>query len=329
MNIFITGATGFLGQQILTALHARKHRLTALVRSPANARFPDEVQIVQGAVEDANGYASHLKGQDVFVHIAALVKMWVPDPKEFDRVNVQAVEDAIRKATDAGIKKFIHTSSFIALGPSNGKPLTEEDSRRTDHFHNHYERTKFLGDQIARKYQQEGFPVTILYPGVIYGSGSLTDGNIIAKNIIPFLNGTMPFGMSILTWSYTFITDVVQTFVRIIEQGAPSNRYILGGDNRSGVEFYQALQEVSGKKPPSMNIPLPVAKIAGYSEYLLAELFGREPSLLTHHVVEIYKHNWAYDSGRAKQELEYKITPLNQGLNDLVTWLRSAGHVKK
>ena len=328
MNIFITGATGFLGQQILAALHARKHHLTALVRSPARASFPEEVRIVQGAVEDAKAYASHLKGQDVFVHVAALVKMWVPDPNEFDRVNVQAVEDAIRKAADAGIEKFIHTSSFIALGPSNGNPLTEEDGRRTDHFHNHYERTKFLGDQIARKYQQDGYPVTILYPGVIYGSGSLTDGNIIAKNIIPLLNGTMPFGLSILTWSYTFITDVVQTFVRIIEKRAPSNRYILGGDNRSGVEFYQALQEVSGKKPPAMNIPLPVAKLAGYTEYLLAKLFGREPAMLTHQVVEIYKHNWAYDSSRANKELGYTITPLKQGLNDLVKWLRASGHVK-
>jgi nucleoside-diphosphate-sugar epimerase len=77
-----------------------------------------------------------------------------------------------------------------------------------------------------------------------------------------------------------------------------------------------------------MNIPMPIAKLAGYSEYLLAELFGREPSMLTHQVVEIYKHNWAYDSGRAKQELGYQITPLSQGLRDLVTWLRSAGHVK-
>jgi NAD+-dependent farnesol dehydrogenase len=329
MNIFITGATGFLGQQVLSALHARNHMLTALVRSPDKAGFPEKVRVVQGTVENTNSYKPHLKGHDIFVHIAALVKMWVPDPQTFDRVNVQAVEDAIRAAADAGIRRFIHTSSFIALGPSNGKPLSEEDERRTDHFHNHYERTKFLGDQIARKYQQDQYPVTILYPGVIYGSGSLTDGNIIAKNIIPLLNGKMPFGMSILTWSYAFIQDVVQAFVRIIEQDTPSNRYILGGDNRSGSEFYGALQEVSGRKPPSMNIPMPIAKFAGYSEYLLAEWFGREPSMLTHQVVEIYKHSWAYDSTRAKQELGYQITPLNRGLHDLVSWLRSAGHVKK
>ena len=328
MNIFITGATGFLGSQVLNALHQRNHRLTALVRTPSKAQFPQDVQIVQGAVEDLDSYRSYLKEQDVFLHLAALVKMWVPDPSQFDKVNVTAVENAIRAASESGIQKFIHTSSFIALGPSNGKPMTEKDDRRTDHFHNHYERTKFLGDKVARKYQNEGYPVLILYPGVIYGPGNLTDGNIIAKNIIPFLNGKMPLGMSIQSWSYSFAPDLVRMFVKIVEESVPSNRYILGGDNQSGSEFYQSLYEASGKKPPVANLPLPVAKLAGYSEYLLAQWFGREPSLLTHEVVEIYKHSWAYDSSRAKEELGYTITPLKNGLSELVRWLREAGHVK-
>ena len=329
MNIFLTGSTGFLGRQVLERLLTRDHKITALVRNPGKAALPERVKTVSGAVENLDAYQNELNSQDVFVHIAALVKMWVPDRKQFDLVNVSAVEKAIRSAADAGVKKFIHTSSFIALGPSNGKPLTEEDNRRTDHFHNDYERTKYLGDQAARKCQKEGYPVTIVYPGVIYGSGSLTDGNIIAKNIIPFLNGKMPFGIKLRAWSYAFIQDVVGAFVRLIEETFPSNRYILGGDNQTGSEFYQALYEVSGKKPPVMNMPMGLAKFAGFSEYMLARIFGREPSLLTHEVVEIYKHSWAYDSARAKQELGYKITPLKEGLDDLVRWLRKEGYVKK
>lgn len=328
MNIFITGATGFLGGQLLSALQNRNHHITALVRSPQQVCFPSTVQVVPGRIENVESYRAHLKGQDLFLHLAALVKMWVPDANQFDLVNVTSVENAIRSAADSGIQRFIHTSSFIALGPSNGKPLTEDDHRRTDHFHNAYERTKFLGDQMARKYQKEGYPIIILYPGVIYGSGSLTYGNIIAKNIIPVLNGKMPLGLSIRTWSYAFVQDVVQAFIKIIEQGAKSNRYILGGDNQSGPEFYQALYQVSGKKPPAMNIPMPLAKLAGYGEYWMARLFGREPQMLTHEVVEIYKHSWAYDSTRAKEELVYKITPLKEGLVDLVGWLKKSGYVK-
>ncbi|MCI0417016.1 NAD-dependent epimerase/dehydratase family protein [bacterium] len=328
MKIFMTGGTGFLGNELLKKLQSLGHSITALVRTPKKAMFPPEVQIVQGEVESPVTYTSVLNGHDVFLHVAALVKMWVRDSMQFDRVNIEATENAIRAAADAGIGKFIYASSFIALGPSNGKPLTEDDSRRSHILHNDYERTKYFADQKARALQKAGYPLYILYPAIIYGPGNMTDGNIVAKNLIPFLNGKMPFGLPLHSWSYVFVNDVVNGFVKVIEGTPPSNRYILGGENHTGESFYQTVFEVTGKKPPSINMPFGMAKVAGYGEYLLAKLFGREPSLLTHEVVEIYKLSWAYDSSRAIQELNYSITPLKDGLVELVGWLKNAGYVK-
>ncbi|HJZ13047.1 MAG TPA: NAD-dependent epimerase/dehydratase family protein [Acidobacteriota bacterium] len=327
MKIFLTGATGYLGYEVLRALLSRNHQITALVRSPKTASLPSDVELVEGAIENSGSYRQALQGQDVFVHIAALVKMWARDRKNFERINVDALQEAIRNAADAGLKKFIYTSSFIALGPSNGTALTEADDRRTNHFHNDYERSKHLGDQLARRFIRDGYPVTILYPGVIYGPGKLTDGNIIAKNVVPFLNRRMPFGLGIQVWCYAFIKDVVSGFLRVIEGVVPSDRYILGGENVDGRSFYQTLYEVTGKKPV-FNIPMKMALIAGYGEYLLAQLFGREPSMLTHEVVEIYKRSWAYDSSHAIRELDYKITPLKDGLMEMVTWLKNAGLIR-
>lgn len=329
MKIFITGGTGYLGQELVKALLVRNHQISALVRSPKTASTLDPaVTRIQGSIEDRSSFESSLKGHDVFVHIAALVKMWVRDRSLFDRINVQATEGAIQAAMVSGIPKFVYTSSFIALGPSNGEALTEKDSRRTNRMNNDYERTKYLADQMVRKYIGDGYPIYILYPGVIYGPGSLTDGNIVAKNLIPFLNGKMPFGLPIKTWSYAYMQDVIQGFVKLIENDVPSHRYILGGENHSGESFYKTLERVSGKKPPVINIPFPFASAAGYGEYLLAQLFGREPSLLTHEVVEIYKSSWAFDSSLAKKELGYKITPLEDGLKQLVGWMKQSGLIK-
>jgi len=329
VRIFITGATGFLGHELLEALRARGHEMTALVRSrPRAAPLAPGVRCVEGAVESPDSYRAALGGQDALVHTAALVKMWSRDRSEFDRVNVAGTETLLRAAVGAGVGKLVYASSFIALGPSNGAPLREDDARRTTEVHNDYERTKLLADQAARRLIGEGLPLYVIYPGVIYGPGNLTDGNLVARNIIPFLNGTMPFGMAIKAWSYAFVQDVVQGFVKVIEGDPPSRRYILGGDNRSGQEFYQALQRATGRKPPRWNIPLGVAFAAGYGEFLLAELFGRPPSLLTHEVVRIYRRSWTYDSDRAARELGYSITPLEEGLRRLVAWLKSAGHVR-
>lgn len=328
MRIFITGATGFLGNELLKKLQSRKHEITALVRNPKKAAFPAGVTIVQGAVENLSAYQNSLEGQDAVVHIAALVKMWMRDKSEFDRINVQATENLIRAASDAGIQRFVYASSFMALGPSNGRPLTEDDHRRINKLHNDYERTKYLADQMARKYMEEGHPVYILYPGIIYGPGNMTDGNIVAKNLIPFLNGKMPFGLPIKSWSYVYIQDVVNGFIQVLEGNPQSQRYILGGDNHTGESFYRTVQDVTGKKPPIFNIPFPMAKLAGYGEIALAKLFGRDPALLTHEVVEIYKHSWAYDSSKAQKELGYKITPLRDGLIEMIGWMKNEGYIR-
>ena len=330
MRIFITGATGYLGHELLEALRARRHDLTALVRSQKSAAsLPPGVRAVQGAVERPESYRGALAGHDVLVHVAALVKMWARDRGAFDRVNVEGTRTLLLAASEAGVKKLVYASSFIALGPSNGAPLKEDDARRTPTCHNDYERTKVAADQVARALIADGHPLHVLYPGVIYGPGNLTDGNLVAKNIIPFLRGRMPFGMALKAWSYAYVADVVGGFVKVIEGAPPSRRYILGGDNRTGQEFYQALGEVSGKKPPRFNMPIGAAVAAGYGEYLLAELVGREPRLLTHEVARIYTRSWTYDSTRAARELGYTITPLRDGLDRLVRWLKSAGYVRE
>jgi len=329
MKVFTTGATGFLGNEALKTLHARQHSLTALVRSPQRAAgFPAEVRLVPGAIEKTDSYRDALKGHDVFLHIAALVKMWSRDRKDFDRINVDALENAIQASAKAGIPRFVYVSSFMALGPSDGSPLKEDDARRVDHTHNDYERTKYLADLLAREYQQQGHPITILYPGVIYGPGNMTDGNIVAKNLVPFLNGKMPFGLKLQPWSYAFVQNVVDGLVKVVENQPPSSRYILGGDNKSGPEFYQIVHEITGKMPPAINIPFPMATFAGYMEYLMAEWFRKEPQLMTHEVARIYRHAWALDSSRAVSELGYRITPMKEGLIELIAWLKNSGYVK-
>src|SRR5206468_12900516 len=97
VKIFMTGATGYLGSQLLQRLSSNGHEITALVRSEKGARdFPSGVSLVQAKIEDPASYRNALPQQDVFLHIAALVKMWVRDRAQFDRVNVEALESAIQ-----------------------------------------------------------------------------------------------------------------------------------------------------------------------------------------------------------------------------------------
>lgn len=328
MRIFVTGATGFLGHAIASELRRRGHDVTALVRSPGRVALAPGVAEIRGAVEDPASYREALRGHDALIHAAALVKMWARDRSEFDRVNVQGTESLLRAAAEAGVPRLVAASSFMALGPSTGgPPLREDDPRRTERHQNDYERTKHLADLRARAMIAEGLPLFVAYPGVIYGPGRMTEGNIVLRNVVRLLKG-MPFGASIKTWSYAFVDDVAAGFVRLAEEGAPSRRYILGGDNRGGAEFYATLHEVSGVRPPRVMIPHALALASGWGEWMLAEIFGREPRLLTHEVARVYQEDWAYDSSRATGEIGFRVTPLSEGLARSVAWLRSEGHVR-
>jgi farnesol dehydrogenase len=328
LRVFLTGATGFLGDAIARELRRRDHDVTALVRSPGRVAMAPGVREIPGDVTLPDTYRDALRDHDALIHAAALVKMWARDRSEFDRVNVTGTESLLRAAADAGVPRIVYASSFMALGPSTGgPPLREDDPRRRATYDNDYERTKHLADVRARALIAEGLPLTVIYPGVIHGPGRLTDGNIVVRNVIRLLNG-LPFGVSIRTWSYAFVDDVAGGFVRIAEQGAPSSRYVLGGDNRTGAEFYATLAEVSGKPAPRLMIPASLAWLSGAAEWALAQAFGREPKLLTHEVANVYRSDWAYDSSRAERELGYRPTSLRDALERTVAWLRSEGHVR-
>ena len=84
------------------------------------------------------------------------------------------------------VTKFVYTSSFMAIGPSNGKINTEETQHNPDHLHNHYERTKYIADKLIPEYLNKGLPVITMYPCVIFGPGEITEGNLVVRIILDF-----------------------------------------------------------------------------------------------------------------------------------------------
>src|SRR5262245_27620 len=126
MRIFLTGGTGFLGRGMAARLATAGHEVRALVR-PGRARreFPPGVAAVEGDVLDADSLTRGASGCDAILHCAALVKMWVPDRSAFDRVNVGGLRNILEAARRSGVRRILYTSSFIALGPTDGSVADE------------------------------------------------------------------------------------------------------------------------------------------------------------------------------------------------------------
>lgn len=328
MKVLITGATGFLGRAVARHLAARGHELRALVRSAGRAfGLPPGTEAAIGDVTDAGSLARAAEGCAAIVHMAALVKIWVSDPRRFEATNLGGFENALAAADAAGAR-LVYTSSFVALGPSGPGVLDAARPHPGSGFRNAYERTKALADAAARAAAEHGRDVVILYPGVVYGPGDMTDGNIVARMIADHLNGRLPglVGPGDRRWSYAFVEDVAEGHALALEKGRAGDRFVFGGENATLQRLFELVQEIAGVAPPRLRIPYPIASAVGRAQWLWAELTGHPPQL-THGEVGVFREEWACDSSKAMRELGYEWRPLAEGLRETLRWLRATGQV--
>lgn len=324
MKAFVTGGTGFLGGHIVETLVAAGFEVVALARRPEDAeRLPTGVRLHVGDVTDLASLERGMEGCGAVFHAAALVKRWARDPREFDRVNIEGLGNVLRAASRAGVRKILYTSSFIALGPTDGITADEDYEPGPRILHNDYERTKWAADRFARVKAREGEPLVVLYPGVIYGEGRLTDGNIIAQAVKKHLEGKLPgtIGPGDRRQCFTYVKDAAEGHLLAFQKAEYGSRYILGGENRTVRELFSLVEKASGTPPPRRKIPYAIAGMVGLAQRLRAYLTGREPEL-TDQEVGIYRHEWAYSSERAVRDLGYRMTPLEEGVARMVAWLR-------
>jgi nucleoside-diphosphate-sugar epimerase len=266
-----------------------------------------------------------MAGCDAVVHAAALVKIAAP-AAEFDRVNIGGLENVLAAASEQSIGRLLYVSSFIALGPSERghDGMLDERAEPVDRvWINDYERSKTIADRAARVAIAAGAPLRVVYPGVIYGPGELTEGNIIVRHILDLAHKRLPalLGKPERRWNYAFVEDVATGAMRVLEAAPAGGRYVLGGENITSAEFYREIAVQAGITVPSRRMPDALAKLAGAAMKLGARLSGGVPRL-TPDLVEIYRHDWAYSSMRAEAELGYRPRSFADGLRATMPWLK-------
>ncbi len=324
MTIFVTGASGYLGRAVVGRLVERGERVRCLWRGdPAAVPWGDRVEIARGDVTDAAALRRGVAGAEVVFHMAACVKTWARDRSLFDRVNVEAVERLVEEARAAGVRRVLYTSSFIALGPTDGRVADETTRHPGDRYRNDYERTKALGLARARAAAASGAPLVILIPGVIYGPGALTDGNHVAKIVRDFLRRRLPGipGSGTRRWTYAYADDVARGHLLALDRGREGDAYALGGEDADLNGVLALLEELTGVPAPKRHLPIALVKALGAAELAVAFLAGRTP-LLTPGVAEIYDREWRISSETARRALGYETTPLREGLARTVEWAR-------
>ncbi|WP_153796729.1 SDR family oxidoreductase [Foetidibacter luteolus] len=325
MKIFITGATGYIGNNLALRLAGEGHTVHALVRSPQKAITLNHPNIIlfTGDITDAASVAKAITGCQQAYHLAAYARVWAKDVSTYYKLNVEGTKHVLDAALTHKVSKVVFTSTAGVLGPSGNRPVKEDDPRIGDVL-NEYEDTKTQAEALCLDYvHKHGMHIVTVNPPRIYGPGIETESNALTKLTKLYMSGKwkiMP-GDGTKRGSYVYIDDIVNGHVLAMEKGRSGERYILSGVNASYQEFFDTLAQVTGAKRKLINMPVWAMLIAGNAMMLRTKLTGKPP-LLTPKWIKKYLYNWSLSCEKAQQELGYTYIPLKEGLQKTVDWIR-------
>jgi dihydroflavonol-4-reductase len=335
MKCFVTGASGFVGSNLMHELLARGHCVKALLRPGADERGLAGLRFerVPGDVLDQSLLARELAGCDWCFHVAASYHLWLRDYSSMYAVNVRGTRNVLEAAGKAGCRRIVYTSTVGCIGrPANRNgeiaPATESDIAREDELSGDYKRSKFQAEAVATELFLKGLPVVIVNPSAPVGPGDVKP-TPTGRIIVDFLNRRLPAYIDTgLNWVH--VRDVAAGHILAAENGLPGQRYILGHQqgNWTMQQTLATLEKITGFPAPKVKLPYWVALgVAEISEGI-AFFTGKAPQA-TLAGVRMAKHKMWFNPGKAVRELRLPQTPPEQAFRDAVDWFRTNGYVSK
>ena len=194
MKVFVTGATGFIGGEVVRQLRDRGDEVVCLVRSPEKAGKLTEMgcELVAGDLGDGDAIRAGLEGCDALIHSAAMYEVGIPESQHqamFD-ANVTGTERVLEAALAAKTPRIVHVSTCGIFGNTHGEVVDESYEHPGDEFTSYYEETKLESHRIAKRMiAEDGLPCIIVQPGGVYGPG---DTSQVADLVDQLLAGKLP-----------------------------------------------------------------------------------------------------------------------------------------
>lgn len=322
---FVTGASGFIGANLVRALLDEGWQVRALVRGVAPSLAGLDVEVVRGDLF-FSGLSGAMRGCDAVFHVAATYSLWRRDRAALQHANVEGTRTVLAAAREAGVPRVVHTSSVAAIGVRAGAPADETYQSPRAALVGAYKRSKYDAEQIARAAFAGGQDVVIVNPTTPVGpwdAKPTPTGEIIVR----VLEGRMPAyvdtGLNLVD-----VRDVAAGHIRAFERGRAGERYILGNENWTLRNMLERLATICGRPAPRLRLPhlVPLA-YAALGEYVLAPL-GLPPGVPLESV-RMARQRMFYDASRAVRELDLPQRPVAGALADAVTWFETHGFVRR
>jgi dihydroflavonol-4-reductase len=318
VKVCVTGATGFVGAHVASALVKRGDdvRVTFRDRSRLGRLGGLECEPVRADILDPAAMRRAMRGVEIAFHTAGLVAS--QPVEDVFRINAVAPRIAIEAAAAEGVPRVVVTSSVAALGPAQPGEVADERQVYRGGLGLTYADAKREGEQEALAAgERHGVEVVVVNPSYVLGVpvDENQPGETSTRTVANYLLGRLPAVVDGAT-NIVDVEDVAAGHLLAAERGASGERYILGGYNVAWADLIDRIAERSDVRHPLLVLPRDVAVLAR----LQAELGLRGP--IAPEALMLMAENWRYSSRKAKKELGYKTRPLERTLGETIDWCR-------
>ena len=327
MKGFLTGATGFLGSHVARVLSEQGADLRLLVRPTSNLKNLEglKAETAIGDLRDPASLEKAMSDCDTVFHVAADYRLWVTDPNEMYRSNVEGTRAILEAARKNGVKNVIYTSSVATIGFTQNGQLADEDSPVSlASMIGHYKRSKFMAEQLVLEAGRSGMRVVTVNPTTPIGEQDIKP-TPTGRIVVDFLKKKFPAyvetGLNLVD-----VRECARGHVKALEKGKSGERYILGGENLTLKQILDKLSAITGLPSPTVKLPYFVAYLAAVvDESVNGRILGREPRATIETVRMGKKKMWA-SSDKAERELGWKIVSPDNALRRAVDWFKANGY---
>jgi dihydroflavonol-4-reductase len=327
MKALVTGATGFVGSHVARVLAEKGAELRVLVRSSSNLKNIEglKAERVVGDLRDADSLEKAMSGCDAVFHVAADYRLWVDDPEQMYKANVEGTRALLKAAKESGVRRVVYTSSVATMGfISNGHLADENSPVSLDNMIGPYKRSKFMAEQLAMEAGRKEMDVVTVNPTTPVGDHDIKP-TPTGRIVVDFLKKKFPAyvdtGLNLVD-----VDECARGHVEAFEKGQSGERYILGGENLTLKQILDKLGAITGLPSPTIKVPYVVALATGVvDEVFTGRIMGKEPRA-TIDAVRMGKKKMFVTSAKAERELGWKQVSVDNALQRAVDWFRANGY---
>jgi dihydroflavonol-4-reductase len=327
MLAFVTGATGFVGSHVARVLAENGADLRLLVRTSSNLKNLEGLNAEQvvGDLRDPASLEKSISGCDAVFHVAADYRLWVRDPEQMYKANVEGTRALLEVARKSGVRRIVYTSSVATMGfTSNGHPADENSPVSLENMIGPYKRSKFMAEQVALEAGRSGMDVVVVNPTTPIGDRDIKP-TPTGRIVVDFLKKKFPAyvdtGLNLVD-----VDECAHGHIAAFEKGKSGERYILGGENLTLKQILDKLAAITGLPSPKVKVPYVMALATGVvDEMVTGRLLGREPRA-TIDAVRMGRKKMFVTSAKAERELGWRSGPVDDALARAVKWFQANGY---